>query len=161
METGATILGPYRYTLWRVWNTALPRVAFILLNPSTADAKLDDPTVRRCVGFARAWGFGSLELVNLFAYRATHPRELKTAPDPVGPANDDTILQAVSSAQLIVVGWGTHGGLYGRDRAVLRLLPDSICSLGATRDGFPRHPLYLKQATAPVPYLTGECPCYG
>jgi hypothetical protein len=161
METGATILGPYRYTLWRVWSAALPKVTFILLNPSTADATLDDPTVRRCVGFARAWGFGSLELVNLFAYRATHPYQLKTALDPVGPANDAAILQAVSSAQLVVVGWGTHGRLYGRDRAVLRLLPDSVCCLGATRDGFPRHPLYLKQATAPVPYLTVEYPCYG
>src|SRR5579883_1527453 len=160
METGATILGPYRYTLWRVWSTALPKVTFILLNPSTADALRDDPTIRRCVGFARTWGFGSLEIVNLFAYRATHPRQLKTAPDPVGPANDTAILQAVSSAQLVVVGWGTQGRLYGRDRAVLRLLPDSICCLGATRAGFPCHPLYLKKDTAPVPYLPGVCRCY-
>src|SRR5579883_1277250 len=160
METGATIRGPYRYNLWRVWDATLPKVTFILLNPSTADATLDDPTVRRCVGFARAWGFGSLELVNLFAYRATHPRQLKTAPDPVGPANDDAILRAVNSAQLVIVGWGTHGRLYSRDRAILRLLPDSIHCLGVTETGLPCHPLYLKRETAPVPYRVREYLCY-
>src|SRR4028119_2392792 len=78
----------YRYALWRTWDAARPPVAFVLLNPSTADARRDDPTIRRCANFARTWGFGGLEVVNLFAFRATHPTDLKCAADPVGPQND-------------------------------------------------------------------------
>ena len=89
-RTGADFdpTGVYRYSLWREWDARAPAVAFVMLNPSTADAGKDDPTIRRCASFARSWGYGSLEVVNLFAYRASEPKRLRQTPDPIGPAND-------------------------------------------------------------------------
>ena len=104
----------YRYRLSRTWDPTGPVVAFVMLNPSTADAEVLDPTVRRCVGFARGWGFGSLEVVNLFAFRATDPRDLLRAAAPVGAANDRAILDAASAADRVVVAWGTRGTHLGR-----------------------------------------------
>ena len=141
--TGATFSadGRYRYRLWRRWDRARPVVAFVMLNPSTADATRDDPTIRRCISFARAWGFGGVEVVNLFAYRATDPRVLRRARDPVGPGNDRQIARACREAALVVAAWGaSHAG----DRAahVLRRLSAPRC-FGTTRSGQPAHPLYL------------------
>lgn len=136
----------YRYSLTRTWDTDLPTVAFVGLNPSTADARRDDPTVRRCVGFARDWGYGTLILVNLFAFRATDPSELLDVRDPVGPENDDWLARVAESADKVVAAWGVHGCLRGRDQAVLGLLPSVAC-LGRTREGHPRHPLYLARTT--------------
>jgi hypothetical protein len=160
MTGGATIdaTGCYRYSLWREWDANGPRVAFVLLNPSTADAQRDDPTVRRCIGLARVWGCGSLEVVNLFAYRATNPRVLREVADPVGPENDRYLLAAAHRAQKIVPAWGARGGLHGRDRVVLALLGgggELVC-LGTTRCGRPRHPLYVSSATVPIPYRSGR-----
>lgn len=138
--------GTYRYYLWREWDAAAPTVTFVLLNPSTADAEHDDPTLRRCVGFARRWGCGRLELLNLFALRATSPAELRRAADPVGPEND-TILRAARG--VIVVGWGNHGALHGRDREVLGLLGE-VLVLGFTKQGQPRHPLYVRGDWSPL-----------
>ena len=132
----------YRYSLSRVWNPKLPTVVFVGLNPSTADEQEDDPTVRRCIAFARKWHFGSLNLVNLFAYRSTDPTCLTKAEDPVGPENDAHIVQSVVRAKRVVIAWGTKGTLLSRDRQVLSLLPDSHC-LGITKEGYPKHPLYL------------------
>jgi hypothetical protein len=152
----------YRYRLWRVWNDALPRVAFVLLNPSTADADRDDPTIRRCVGFARAWGFGGVEVVNLFAYRATHPADLRRCAaadggDPVGPENDAHLAAVFSAAGLVVAGWGVHGSLLGRAAAVRAagLLPASAVCLGCTKSGEPRHPLYVRADQAPTRFFAG------
>jgi hypothetical protein len=136
----------YRYRLSRTWDPSGPTVAFVMLNPSTADADVLDPTVRRCVGFALAWGFGSLEVVNLFAFRATDPRDLVRADAPVGPANDRAILDATSTADRVVVAWGARGVHQGRAADVVGLLdtaPVRPLSLGTTRDGHPRHPLYV------------------
>jgi len=99
----------FRYRLSRTWDREGPVVAFVMLNPSTADAEVLDPTVRRCVGFARAWEFGSLEVVNLFAFRATDPRDLLLAAAPVGPDNDQAIVDAASAADRVVAAWGTRG----------------------------------------------------
>ncbi len=95
-RTGADFdgTGAYRYSLWREWDSRRPIVAFVMLNPSTADAAKDDPTIRRCASFARSWGYGSLEVVNLFAYRASEPKRLRQTPDPIGPANDDYLVDA-------------------------------------------------------------------
>ena len=112
----------YRYRLWRVWDEAKPRVAFLMLNPSTADEEVLDPTVRRCLGYAQAWGFGSFEVGNIFALRSTDPRALRAAADPVGRANDAKLISIAARSDLVVCGWGAHGGLQGRDRAVLELL---------------------------------------
>lgn len=151
---GSAVIDPtgrYRYSLVRAWDDGLPRACFCLLNPSTADARRDDPTLRRCAGFARAWGFGSIEVVNAFAFRATDPRALRAAADPVGPGNDRAILRAARRASIVVVGWGNAGALEGRSDAVRRLLSGfDARTLGLTKQEEPRHPLYVARNTAPV-----------
>lgn len=153
--------GAYRYRLTRTWDAAGSPVVFIMLNPSTADALRDDPTIRRCVGFARQWGFGALEVVNLFAYRATAPRDLRAAAEPVGPENDQYLLRAARRGRCVVAAWGTSGCYMARDDAVLRLLArtvDLYC-LGATRCGCPRHPLYVPRCARLIhyPFQEGHC----
>ena len=147
MGASFDITGKYRYSLWREWRPGGKRVAFILPNPNRADAVRDDPTIRRCVGFARSWGCGSVEVVNLFAFRTGDPRRLRGTHEPVGPANDRYLLKACRRAWKIVAGWGNHGGLGDRDRQVLRLLGDRIglYCLGITRQRQPRHPLYTRR----------------
>jgi hypothetical protein len=144
----------YRYSLWRAWSAYNPRIVFILLNPSTADEEKNDPTIRRCIGFARAWKFGSVEVVNLFAYMATDARELLKIDDPVGEENNYFLIQAVERCSTLVIGWGIRGTLLGRDSQVLSLLAgrkDVFC-LGITKNGQPRHPLYVKGDTILVPF---------
>jgi hypothetical protein len=138
--------GRYRYSLWRAWSDDYPRIAFMLLNPSTADEERNDPTIRRCIGFAREWNFGSVEVVNLFAYRATYAREILRISDPVGEENNRFLVQAVERCSTVVVGWGTKGILLGRDREVMQLLAGrrNVYCLGITKDGQPRHPLYVR-----------------
>lgn len=143
--------GRYRYLLWRRYAVG-PCVAFIMLNPSTADWGRDDPTIRRCVAFARSWGYGALEVVNLFAYRASSPAELIRVSDPVGPENERYLADAARRADLVVVGWGIHGSLGGRDALVVRLLDAKLYCLGTTQNGQPRHPLYLAATVMPVPW---------
>lgn len=115
---------------------------FIGLNPSTATAEKDDPTIRRCVAFARAWGHEALCMTNLFAYRATDPSIMKEAPDPVGPGNDATLLRLAHGAGIVIAAWGVHGTYQGRDQAVRRLIP-AMHYLSLTKAGSPGHPLYL------------------
>ncbi len=139
----------YRYALWRRWDHSRPTCAFVLLNPSTADERDDDPTIRRCVAFARSWGFGGVIVVNLFALRASDPRSLRLARDPVGPANDRALVTHARGADLVVLGWGAHGRLRGRADEVRRLLAPvraKLRRLGSTRSGEPRHPLYIRGA---------------
>jgi len=157
MTTGGALFdatGARRYRLWRRWAVTAPRVVFIMLNPSTADAARDDPTIRRCVGFARRWGFGSVEVVNLFAYRATRPAALRRVGDPVGRSNDTHILEAVRRARRVVAAWGDQGRLFGRDAEVIDRLRDvaRLWCLGTTRLGCPRHPLYLRGTTSLEPF---------
>jgi hypothetical protein len=140
----------YRFLLSRNWDPARASVTFIMLNPSTADEVGDDPTIRRCCGLARAWGFGGLEVVNLFALRATRPRELLAAGDPVGDGNDRAIIEAVGRASLTVAAWGNHGGHRDRAAQVLGLLAGrAVHTLGLTRQGQPRHPLYAPAGVEP------------
>lgn len=146
----------YRYSLWRDFeNGQASMLRFVMLNPSTADAEQDDPTIRRCMGFARDWGFGGVLVVNLFALRATNPRELRRHPDPIGPDNDSHIewaLQPGSSdgePPLALAAWGAHGEFMGRGKAVLRRYP-FLRALGLTAAGEPRHPLYLRRDAVPV-----------
>lgn len=134
--------GRYRYVLRRVWDPARPTVLFIGLNPSTADHRADDPTIRRCVRFARDWGFGQLAVGNLFAFRTPRPRDLWTARDPVGSRNDTWLRRLVAEADTTVAAWGAHGARFGRDQIVLEWLGRPMC-LAITNDGHPRHPLYI------------------
>lgn len=148
--------GLYRYSLCREWNTNTPRVAFIMLNPSCADATTDDPTLRRCISFAQSWGYGSLEVVNLFAYRTSKPVELKNVTDPVGKENDRYLKEVVERADKIIVAWGNPGILNNRYKDVLNMLTGlsgiQLYYLGTTKKGHPYHPLYVKGNTKPVKY---------
>lgn len=147
----------------RTWRYSLTRdvapitgegtVAFVGLNPSTADETQDDPTIRRCIAFARSWGFARLKMLNVYAFRATDPRAMFAAADPIGPDNDCTIAKVVGGSDLVVCAWGVHGA----DRAadMLGLIAAPHC-LGLTKHGAPRHPLYLRADTAPVPFA--NCP---
>jgi hypothetical protein len=134
----------YRYLLWREWSQG-PRALFIMLNPSTATETVDDPTIRRCIGFARSWGLGGVEVANIFALRSTDPRALYRHADPVGPANDDAIAEAAKRAAIVVCAWGNHGRLGNRGNVVLGLLlavdVQPWC-LRMTKQRQPEHPLY-------------------
>lgn len=142
----------YRYQLFRVWDRQLPVATFIGLNPSTADETTDDPTIRRCIGYARAWGCGSLEMLNLFALRATDPFEMLRHPDPVGLRNDFYLKQATIGTRVVVAAWGTMGGHLGRDQVVRGLIGDGLHCLRLTKAGHPWHPLYLPKGLTPVPW---------
>jgi hypothetical protein len=143
--------GLYRYSLLRRWGTGTS-VTWIMLNPSTADATVNDPTIRRCIGFTRLWGHDAIRVVNLYAFRATNPDALRTAADPVGPDNDGHIRRAVDDASLVVAAWGAHTGATRRAyRLRFQLvLPDRMCCLGVTKGGHPRHPLYVPNSATPV-----------
>ena len=139
----------YRYLLWRWWEIPRGYVMFVGLNPSTADESIDDPTIRRCIGFAKAWGYGGLCMANLFAFRATQPAAMKAAHDPVGPDNDHALRESAERAGLLVAAWGVHGAHQDRAAAVMAMLPGIHC-LRLTKDGHPGHPLYLPRGLKPV-----------
>lgn len=143
----------WRYSLWRVWDAEKPRVAFIGLNPSTADEEENDPTVRRCINYARGWGYGGMYMLNIFGIRATDPRVMKKAEDPIGPMNDDYILDEITKSELILCCWGAHGAHRGRSDEVAEMLKGrQLHCLGTTNAGEPKHPLYLKAILKPVRY---------
>lgn len=152
MERTAIIDGCYRYLLRREWNVNYPQITFIMLNPSTADREKDDPTIRKCIKFANSWGYGSIEVVNLFAYRATKPCDMFQASDPIGLSNNFHLLTATERAKLVILAWGIHGSFLNRDRAVLNLFSrkQSLYCLGRTKAGHPRHPLWLSSSTQPT-----------
>jgi hypothetical protein len=146
--------GAYRYRLERHWDVGEPLVAFIMLNPSTADAEQDDPTIRRCIGFAKAWGFGGLIVGNLFALRTTKPEALYSHRDPIGPDNDNHLAAIVRSAETIICAWGTHGAFRDRGRAFTRRYDEAnLAALKVTADGHPGHPLYIAAARQPKAYF--------
>ena len=134
----------YRYSLSRIWDKEKKYVLFIGLNPSTADEEVDDPTVRRCVNYAKNWGYGGFMMVNLFAYRTTLPSNLKKVKYPVGKDNDKYIVTLSKKADINVAAWGNNGNLYSRDKQVLILVPSLMC-LKINKSGQPAHPLYLKK----------------
>jgi hypothetical protein len=138
----------YRYMLSRTWDRTLARVTFIGLNPSDADETDDDPTIRRCIGFAKQWGCGQLVMVNLFAFAHRDPDVMKAADDPVGPDNDATLLRYTTlESTSVVAAWGIHGKHRGRADAVKALLRDRrLVCLKKNKDGSPQHPLYLPYA---------------
>lgn len=145
----------YRYSLTRRWGEG-PTVAWVMLNPSTADAQQDDPTTRRCIAFSRGWGFGALEVVNLFGLRSPHPRDLVTSDEPVGPRNDGAVRRAIRRAEAAVAAWGNlPRALQRRGDLVQQWLPSDAACLGVTRQAAPKHPLYVPGATLPVPLRHG------
>lgn len=146
----------YRYNLWRTWDGALPLCGWVMLNPSTADETKLDPTLRRVLGFSRRWGYGGFVIRNLFAYRATDPRELVVADDPVGPENDAWLVSLTTEVDMVVVGWGT--GRYPRigkrwERVAEILAPARPVCLARAKDGMPVHPLYQRADVTPMRWM--------
>lgn len=164
VTAGATISADevYRYALTRDFvpdlNLRRRHVLWVMLNPSTATAEVDDATIRRCQVFARDWGYDGITVGNLFALRARNPERLKAHPDPEGPDNDMVLLsmlQKVDRYPLVVAGWGARGTLNGRDRdfeKLVKLARRELHCLGTTSAGQPRHPLYLKATAVPEPW---------
>jgi len=166
--------GRYRWWLHRRWATDRGSLLFIGLNPSKADAQMDDPTLRRLIGFAKCWGYGELLVLNLFARRSPHPAALRTVTDPVGDRNDAVLLEQAErwSCQPTVdlwLGWGAQGTLHQRNRRVLQLLDPfrsrrrrqfirarGALTLGMTRSGQPRHPLYARGDATLDPMVWAE-----
>lgn len=150
-----SLCGKYRYSLDRYWDSR-DKVLFVMLNPSTADGSEDDATIRRCIGFAKSWGYGGLYVVNLFAFRATKIKDLKAADDPVGPENEQYIKRACGLTSEVICAWGVHGGFKGQDRAVMNWLKEAGTvhprALKITKSGYPGHPLYLPKTSARVPF---------
>lgn len=154
VERGAVLSedGLYRYRLWRRWmdpsDPAYFDCVWVMLNPSTADADVDDPTIRRCMGFAKSWGFGGIEVVNLYALRATKPKHLLDHPDPEGPDNVQAWAQAGMHPQMrtMVAAWGAHCRMPGlpASRAYWSVGTAGWKCVGWTKQGDPRHPLYVR-----------------
>lgn len=148
----------YRYVLFRRLSEpgegVKPVVSFIGLNPSTADAVNDDPTVRRCINYSKAWGAKTFFMLNIFAFRATDPKEMKRTRSPIGSGNDFHILEVCKLSDIIVAAWGAHGDYRGRGSEVFKLVTEAgfeLKCLGCTKAGLPRHPLYLRKDLKPEP----------
>jgi len=141
----------YRYLLWRIWDADKKYLFVIGLNPSTADESKDDRTIRRCIGFSKAWGYGGLVMGNLFAFKATKPKDMEKADDPIGDENDCYLLQHHNNAGLTLAAWGKNGDFLNRDKEVMGMLADLHC-LVVTKNGFPKHPLYCKADLTPIMY---------
>lgn len=153
LPTKGAVISPcglYRYQLWRTWGRADHLLTFIMLNPSTADADQDDPTIRRCIGFAKRDGFGGIRVLNLYALRSTDPKALPRHANPKGPANDEHLIWAFTGARLlhlpVIAAWGADKLAQPRGRTVATLAARhsvALQCLGKTKDGCPKHPLYL------------------
>ena len=144
----------YRYRLWRRWGDG-SCMTFIGLNPSTADETADDQTIRKCIGFAQRNGCEAIEMLNLFAFRATYPVDLKAARDPVGRKNDSVLLKCTAESGIVIACWGIDGTFQHRNTTVRRMLSDvgvTVQCLGFTKAGLPRHPVMCPYAAGIVPF---------
>lgn len=165
-----TVFSPcrlYRYCLWRewdhdslgiqpvqIWQRGIQYVQWIGLNPSTADEIQDDPTIRRCIAFSKAWGYGAMCMTNLFAWRATKPSDMLKAFSPVGLENANHLLACAKQAGLVVAAWGKHGRHLEQQEFVKRVMENNhitLHHLGLNGDGTPKHPLYLPKTLTPIP----------
>jgi len=149
--------GKYRYLLRRTWDHTKPRALIVMLNPSTADADIDDATIRSCIRLCKGLEYGSFEVVNLFAFRATDPADLEKASEPVGERNEITIEAAIGRCDVAICAWGAHPMTQRRARsthALLRSYRPAVFCLGTTKAGAPKHPLYIKSGTPLQVYET-------
>lgn len=160
LETGAIIseCNKYRYKLWRIWDSEKPLVMFLMLNPSTADANSNDPTIRRCINFAKFWGYGGIVVCNLFAYRATNPKDLLKISNPIGDLNVVYIKECIELCERVICAWGNasivkkmaymsvffNSITFGRDK---------LCFIDRSKNGTPKHPLYLKSDLTPQKFI--------
>lgn len=141
----------YRYSLTRAWNILGGRCVFIGLNPSTADEIKNDRTVSLCISHAKSWGYGAFTMLNVFAYRSRDPKALYAIDDPVGPENDEWIVKEIRNAAIIIAAWGVQGTYKNRNEEIEKLVPQLHC-IGMTKDGIPRHPLYVRKDAKPMIY---------
>ena len=141
----------YRYKLSRTWDPTKPTILFIGLNPSIADENVDDPTITRCINFAKDWGYGTLLMANLFAFRSTYPKDIYLIDDPIGKDNDHYLLECVTQSDLIVACWGNNGTYMNREKVITELVPNLYC-LQKNKNGTPHHPLRLPRNIDPVPF---------
>ncbi len=145
----------YRFELWRRWAPG-PYCMFLCLNPSTADETKNDPTVTRCIDYAKRWGYSAFVMTNIFAFRATDPRVMKAEANPIGCKNDETIIRLAEGAGVVVAAWGVHGDHLDRGGEVVYILEREgfkrLTCLRKTRDGHPSHPLYLPKTLTPIPF---------
>ena len=139
----------YRYQLSRIWNEEKPQILFIMLNPSTADADVDDPTIRRVVNFAKSWGYGGVFVGNLYAFRSTDPKKLRNTYDPIGEDNTQHIKYLIGLTERIIYAWGNNK----KEPEWLRDLVDTPYCIDISKKGIPKHPLYLKKELEPKLYL--------
>lgn len=162
LDTGA-VFSPcrlFRYELWRRWRAEGPLLTFIMLNPSTADEVQNDPTIERCERRARMWGFAGLRIFNLYAFRATEPKDMKAAADPFGPENLERLIKAIEHDRNIIAGWGAHGRYRNASSIIMmevERVGRTIYCLERTKAGQPKHPLYIGYDKTPVP-LYGSAP---
>lgn len=141
----------YRYKLSRTWDSTKPTILFIGLNPSIADENVDDPTITRCINFAKDWGYGTLLMANLFAFRSTYPKDIYLIDDPIGKDNDHYLLECVTQSDLIVACWGNNGTYMNREKVITELVPNLYC-LQKNKNGTPHHPLRPPRNIHPVPF---------
>lgn len=143
--------GNYRYLLRRAWDITKRGCLFVMLNPSTADAEVDDATIRSCIRLAKSWGYGHFEVVNLFGFRSTDPEGMGEAVDPTGPNNDRIAREAIGRCDVAICAWGAHWMAKARATPMVNLIreqrPTAYC-VGTTKSGAPKHPLYIKSGTA-------------
>jgi hypothetical protein len=139
----------YRYQLSRIWDETKPRILFVMLNPSTADAEHDDPTIRRVINFAKSWGYGGVHVGNLYAFRSTDPKMLKTACDPVGTENVQHVQRLVQDVDRVVYAWGNDAS----EPDWLRALVSEPYCIDVSKKGIPKHPLYLKAELKPQVFV--------
>lgn len=141
----------YRYTLSRTWDSTKFTVLFIGLNPSIADENIDDPTITRCINFAKDWGYGTLLMAILFAFRSTYPKEIYLIDDPIGKDNDYYLLECVKQSDLIIACWGNNGTYMDREKIIKELVPNLYC-LQKNKNGTPHHPLRLPRDINPISF---------
>ncbi|KIC77383.1 DUF1643 domain-containing protein [Streptococcus constellatus] len=141
----------YRYKLSRTWGSTKPTILFIGLNPSIADENIDDPTITRCINFAKDWGYGTLLMANLFAFRSTYPKDIYLIDDPIGKDNDHYLLECVTQSDLIVACWGNNGTYMNREKVIKELVPNLYC-LQKNKNGTPHHPLRSPRNIHPLPF---------
>ncbi len=141
----------HRYVLIREWDLSKPSLMIISLNPSTADEKKNDPTVRRCIGFAKKWGFGKLLMTNIFAFRATIPKDLFNSKNPIGDKNNYWLKKLSKTTDKVVLAYGNHGRFKNRHEEILKMINNLYC-IKKSKTGMPMHPLYLKYTKEPIKY---------
>jgi len=144
----------YRYTLSRKWNSSPDKegyTLFVMLNPSTADENILDPTVRRCLYYTIKWGYGDMHVCNIFALRSTNPKRLYESIDPIGQENDKYICNEVKNANIVIAAWGSHGKYKNRGNEVMKMISTikDVHYLKLTKENIPCHPLYLKGDLSP------------